>query len=171
MTRRRTFATSLAGVLLLLLLGYGAFVALAFRHEAARREAESLQRLSLDLASHIVEHWPQIADTDPAAAERAARQSVLGKLMAVNPGVQVYLLDADGRVADYLGEPDMVREPRVDLAPVRRFHPAGGRVLDVRGRMIRTVPTWRAGHSHGWSPARMECAIRHAPRCRSGCHA
>jgi signal transduction histidine kinase len=131
MKRRRTFATRLVAVLLLLLLGYGSFVALAFRHEAARREAESLQRLSQDLARHIVEHWPQIADADPAAAERAARQSVLGMLMAVNPGVQVYLLDADGRVADYLGEPGMVREPQVDLAPVRRF--LAGEALPLRG--------------------------------------
>ena len=42
-------------------------------------------------------------------------------VMTVNPGVQVYVLDADGRVAAYIGPPGMVRRVaragRMSLTP------------------------------------------------------
>lgn len=129
--RGARFATRLIAALLLVLLAYGVFVALAFRNQAAEREAEALQRVSHDLARNIVGHWPQMTAANPAEAEQAARKAVLEMLMAVNPGVQVYLLDADGRVADYLGEPGMVRVSSVDLEPVRRF--LAGQSLPLRG--------------------------------------
>ena len=115
------FAARLIAVMLAVLTGYALFVGMAFRGEATEREAEALQRVSSDLARHIVGHWPQVAASDPAAAEQAARKAVLEMLMGVNPGVQVYVLDADGKVADYLGEPGMVRTPQVELEPVRQF--------------------------------------------------
>ncbi|MFN0185020.1 MAG: sensor histidine kinase [Aquabacterium sp.] len=125
------FSARLLATLLLALAAYGAFVALSFRDDAQQREATVLQGVSRDLARHIVEHWPEVSAATPAAAERQARQSVLAMLMAVNPGVQAYLLDADGTVAEYLGEPGMVRTPAVDLAPVRAF--LAGAQLPLRG--------------------------------------
>ena len=68
---------------------------LAFRK---LHHAGPLQRLSHGLARHIVGHWPDIASPDRDEAERTARGALLSMLMTVNPGVQVYLLDADGRV-------------------------------------------------------------------------
>ena len=99
----------------MLLLAYGAFVALLGRQVAAEQEQESLQRLSHGLARHIVEHWPEIASPNRDEADRTARDALLSMLMTVNPGVQVYLLDADGRVQHYIGEPGMVRQHQVDL--------------------------------------------------------
>ncbi|MCU0868310.1 MAG: sensor histidine kinase [Burkholderiales bacterium] len=131
MTLRHGFTARVVGVIVVVLTVYAVFVALVFRHEAQEREAVALQGVSADLARHIVDHWPQITGRDPDAAERAAREAVLQMLMSVNPGVQVYLLDADGRVAEYLGEPGMVRTPSVDLDPIRRFL-AGG-ALPLRG--------------------------------------
>ena len=131
MIRVRSFSTRLTLALALLLLAYGAFVALLGRQVAAEHEQESLQRLSHGLARHIVEHWPQITLADADQADRAAREALLAMLMVVNPGVQVYVLDADGRVNAYLGEPGMVREPQVDLQPVRAF--LAGAALPLRG--------------------------------------
>ena len=131
MIRRRSFATRLTLALALLLLGFAAMVALLGRHVAAEHEQESLQRLSHGLARHIVEHWPAITESDPDQAEQAARVALLSMLMVVNPGVQVYVLDADGRVAAYIGEPGMVRQPQVDLQPVREF--LAGAALPLRG--------------------------------------
>ena len=131
MIRARSFSTRLTLALALLLLAYGAFVALLGRQLAAEHEQESLQRLSHGLARHIVEHWPQITLANVDQADRAAREALLGMLMVVNPGVQVYVLDADGRVNAYLGEPGMVREPQVDLQPVRAF--LAGAALPLRG--------------------------------------
>jgi len=126
-----SFARRLTLALAALLLGYGAFVALLGAVISQQHGQETLQRVSHGLAGHIVEHWPEITAADRDQADRAARSALLGMLMVVNPGVQVYLLDADGRVAEYLGEPGMVRQHQVDLMPVRRFL-AGGR-LPLRG--------------------------------------
>jgi signal transduction histidine kinase len=129
--RGASFTTRVSLVLALLLLGYGAFVALIGRHFAQEQAQESLQRLSHGLATHIVAQWPEIAASSPAEADVATRQALLQMLMTVNPGVQVYLLDAAGRVMHYIGEPGMVREHQVDLAAVRAF--LAGAELPLRG--------------------------------------
>ena len=122
----RSFSTRLTAALAVLLLVYGASVLLMARQMAAGQEQESLQRLSHGLARHIVGHWPQVVipgvgRSDTAQEDLAARQALLKMLMVVNPGVHVYVLDADGRVAHYIGEPGMVQQPQVDLRAVRLF--------------------------------------------------
>jgi signal transduction histidine kinase len=132
--RGASFTTRLALVLALLLLGHGAFVALIGRQYAQEQAQESLQRLSHGLAQHIVAQWPEItAAGTPGSegAEGAARKALLQMLMSVNPGVQVYLLDAAGRVQHYIGEPGMVRQYQVDLDVVRAF--LTGADLPLRG--------------------------------------
>lgn len=131
MSGSRSLTTRLTIALALLLLGFGALVGLLGRHVAAEHEQESLQRLSHGLARHIVEHWPEIILADPDQADLAARKALLSMLMVVNPGIQVYLLDADGRVRAYIGEPGMVRTEQVDLGPVRDF--LAGAALPLRG--------------------------------------
>ncbi len=119
-----------------LLVAFAGLVGFLGKHLASEHELESLQRLSHGLARHLVEHWPQVATTatDHASlslADRAAREKVLEMLMAVNPGVQAYVLNADGRVDAYLGEPGMVRVEQVDLHAVRSF--LAGADLPLRG--------------------------------------
>jgi signal transduction histidine kinase len=133
MMRRPDLAlsTRLIWTMAALLLAFGLLVATLVEVGARAREQESLQRLSHGLARHIVGHWPQISQSDPRAAEQSERKALLSMLMVVNPGIQVYLLDADGRVATYLGEPGMVREHHVDLEPIRAF--LAGASLPVLG--------------------------------------
>ena len=84
-------------------------------------------------------YLPFSADAQRLAANLAqahsfwldARQALLAMLMVVNPGVQVYVLDADGRVEAYIGQPGMVRRDQVDLGPVRSF--LRGAPLPLRG--------------------------------------
>ncbi|RDE50036.1 MAG: sensor histidine kinase [Candidatus Accumulibacter meliphilus] len=128
---RRSFSSRLTMTMALLLLAYGALVGVLGWHVAAEDEQESLQRLSHGLARHIVEHWPEITVTDRDQADRAARDALLSMLMVVNPGIQVYVLDADGRVQAYIGDPGMVQQEQVDLRPVRAF--LGGAALPLRG--------------------------------------
>jgi signal transduction histidine kinase len=126
-----SFTARLTIALALLLLAYGALVAVLARQVASEHEQESLQRLSHGLARHIVEHWPQITTADRDQSDRAAREALLSMLMVVNPGVQVYVLDADGRVNAYIGMPGMVRQQQVDLQAVRAF--LAGADLPLRG--------------------------------------
>ncbi len=60
-----------------------------------------------------------------------ARAALLSMLMVVNPGIQVYVLDADGRVQAYIGDPGMVRQEQGDLQAVRNF--LAGAALPLRG--------------------------------------
>jgi len=129
--RPLSFATRLTLMLAALLLAYAGLIAVLGRSVAAEHEQESLQRLSHGLAQHIVGHWPEITAADPSLADAAARKALLEMLMVVNPGIQVYVLDADGRVAAYIGEPGMVRRPSIDLQPVRAF--LAGAALPLRG--------------------------------------
>lgn len=123
LTRRLSLA------LAALLLTFGLLVAGIARHAAGLQEEESLQRLSYGLAAHIVGHWPAVRSADEA--DRSARTELLRMLMTVNPGIQVYLLDASGRVDHYIGEPGMVRTHQVDLGTVRSF--LAGHELPLRG--------------------------------------
>lgn len=126
------FATRLVWAMALLLLVFGLLVGLLAHVTASEREQESLQRLSHGLAQHIVEHWPQeITQLDPREADQAARDALLSMLMVVNPGIQVYVLDAQGRVNAYLGEPGMVQQQQVDLRTIRAF--LAGAALPLRG--------------------------------------
>jgi len=126
-----SFTTRLTLTLAALLLAYAGLIAVLGRSVAAEHEKEALQRLSHGLAQHIVGHWPEITAADPNQADVAARSALLQMLMVVNPGIQVYVLDADGRVAAYIGEPGMVQQPQVDLQPVRAF--LAGAPLPLRG--------------------------------------
>lgn len=129
---RAAFATRLVLAMTVLLLAFGLLVGLLAHVTASEREQESLQRLSHGLARHIVEHWPQeITQLDPREADQAARDALLSMLMVVNPGIQVYVLDADGRVNAYLGEPGMVRQQQIDLGAIRAF--LSGARLPLRG--------------------------------------
>jgi len=131
MTGSASFSSRLTLALAVLLLAYAAFVGLLGRHVASEYEQESLQRLSHGLARHIVEHWAEITVSDPDEADRAARAALLSMLMVVNPGIQVYVLDANGRVQAYIGEPGMVLLEQVDLTVVRAF--LAGAALPLRG--------------------------------------
>lgn len=132
MTRRtRSIGVVLVIVISVLLIAYGAFVALVVRHTARHYEEESLQRLSYGLAGHIAEHWPEVADHARDLADQRARDALLTMLMTVNPGIQVYLLDAGGHIEAYIGDQSLVREKQVELGPIRAF--LSGQALPLFG--------------------------------------
>jgi signal transduction histidine kinase len=118
-------------VLALLLAAFAAGLSWHGLRLADLRQDEALQRLSAPLARHIVGHWPALQGQGVDAADPLARERLIEMLMTVNPGIQVYTLDATGRVQHYFGEPGMVRSPQVDLAPVREF--LAGAALPLRG--------------------------------------
>ncbi len=123
------FAQRLTLTLAALLLVFGAAVATLGRQAALDQEIEAQQALARGLAGHIVAHWPEIAET--GTPDRAVQHELLRMLMIVNPNIQVYLLDQNGRVDAYIGEPGMVRTEQVDLPRVRAF--LGGADLPLLG--------------------------------------
>jgi len=75
------------------------------------------QRLSRTLAEHLTEERTLFRDG------RVHEETVaeIKKLMAINPHIEVYLLDAQGAILAYSAPPGKVKRRRVSLGPVRRF--------------------------------------------------
>lgn len=83
---------------------------------AARHEQEVVQRLSLGLAGHIAGRGELM---DRGGMREPAVRALFAQLMAVNPSVEVYLLDSRGRVLGHDAPSGRLRRDRVDLAPLR----------------------------------------------------
>lgn len=98
-----------------------------------QHEQETVQRLSAGLAGHIASN-SELMDRDGWKPQ--AVRDLFNKLMAVNPSVEVYLLDRDGRVVAS-GAPRRLRRDQVDLAPIR--HLLAGQSLPLFGDDPRSL--------------------------------
>lgn len=81
-------------------------------------DQEVIQALSHDLAFHIAHNSALMGADGPKAG---ALRTLFGQLMAVNPSVEVYLLDTSGRITGDDAPPGHIRRSRIDLQPVQRF--------------------------------------------------
>jgi two-component system OmpR family sensor kinase len=75
------------------------------------------QRLAADLATHLAGR--NLLRPDPATQARARAE--IKELMAINPSVEVYLLNAQGKILTYSVPPAEVKRQRVSLIPLRQF--------------------------------------------------
>ena len=81
-------------------------------------DQQVIQGVSHDLAAHIAQNGPLIDQTGPRADMLRA---LFSQLMAVNPSVEVYLLDANGAIRGDDAPPGHVKRVHVDVRPIRRF--------------------------------------------------
>ena len=81
-------------------------------------ELEVVQGLSRDLAQHIARDT-QLMDANGLKPE--ALRGLFSQLMLVNPSVEVYLLDNQGRVIGDAAPEGHLRREQVDLAPLQRL--------------------------------------------------
>eukprot|EP01132_Coremiostelium_polycephalum_P022564 gene22564-26786_t len=91
-------------------------------------ELEVVQGLSRDLAAHIARDT-QLMDADGLKPD--AVRNLFSQLMLVNPSVEVYLLDINGRVVGNAAPSGHLRRDQVNLEPVRRF--LSGAMLPILG--------------------------------------
>ena len=112
----------LPAALVLLFLTIGIAMVLLTRVSADRYYQEITQRLNAPVAMYVAEEAPLIRE---GTVNTAALQSLAHQAMIINPSVEVYLLDTEGRVlAHDLGTEAPLRQ-RIALAPVRRFLSSG----------------------------------------------
>ncbi len=95
----------------LLFLADGLFTTRAFLREVS-------QKLHRDLARNLVKEALLLEE---GRLNEAALEEIFHDLMVINPSIEVYLLDPEGRILEYSAPPERVRLERVSLAPVRRF--------------------------------------------------
>lgn len=85
-------------------------------HSNELHEQVVIQRLSSGLAEHIAGNS---ALMDPGGLNPAAVHGLFGKLMDVNPSVEVYLLGLDGHIQAQAAPPGHLKRDRVGVAPIR----------------------------------------------------
>ena len=132
----RTLYSRLAAVLLALFALVGVVSVVATLHFFELYNEESNQRLNQPLARHLADQMLlfSLADANP---ERL--RSMFDMQMIVNPSIQIYLLDAGGRIVAYSASPGEVKLERVDLAPVHCI-PGPQRRTFRSAATIRAIP-------------------------------
>jgi signal transduction histidine kinase len=98
------------------------------------REEEVIQGLSRGLAAHIAQRTELM---DAGGLKSDAVRRLFAQLMVVNPSVEVYLLDAQGRIAGDDAPPGHIKRNRIELAPVRHF--LAGAPLPILGDDPRSI--------------------------------
>jgi len=118
----------LVAVLLGLLLGLGAILITINFYSTKRYEEEVVQRLNRALASSLVAEDVLLVDGE---VNEQALEHVFHTLMIINPSIEVYLLDLEGRVVQH-SSPGKVRHDSIDIEPIKAFL-ADGAELPILG--------------------------------------
>ena len=91
----RTLYGKLSAVLLLLFVGIGVLFIVLTLFTTRVHLQEMTQKLNRSLASHIASENPLIRN---GRVEEDAAREIFHMLMVVHPGIEVYLLDAEGKI-------------------------------------------------------------------------
>jgi len=114
----RTLYAKLALVLLGLLAMVGGLLVVVSVTSTELYQQEANQKLNRTLAELIVSEKNLLQGR---RVNDAVVKNLFSMLMAVNPSIEVYLLDRDGAILSYSAEPGKVKRRAVDLGPVTAF--------------------------------------------------
>lgn len=154
MLQRLSLSQRLSAVFVALLLACCAASVALQLSGSEKHEQEVIQRLSQDLAPQIA-RYPELME--PQGLNPSAVHGLFDKLMAVNPSVEVYLLDERGRIQSYSAPEGAVKRSQVNLAPVRQL--LSGGALPVFGddprspdgkKVFSVAPLQAAGRDAGY---------------------
>lgn len=135
----RTLYSKLAGVLLLLFLVVGTALVLTTLHFFAAFNLETTQKLNQNLAHHLLEQNRLIT---PQGYDAQRMKSLFDMQMAINPAIEIYLLDRSGGVLEYSAAPGKVKLRQVALDPIRRFVSGAAR-FPILGNDPRNPGIWK----------------------------
>jgi len=125
----RTLYGKLSAVLLLLFLGIGTLFVLLTLFTTRVHLQEMTQKLNRSLARHIASETTLIRS---GRVQEGPIREIFHMLMAVHPGIEVYLLDKEGKILAYSAPPGKVKRERVSLTPLKTFL-AGTEALPILG--------------------------------------
>lgn len=83
-----------------------------------RSEQEVVQRVNRALAANLVGEDVLLVDGE---VNEAALEQVFHTLMVINPSIEVYLLDMQGRLVQHSAPPGSIERRTVDVGPIRAF--------------------------------------------------
>lgn len=86
-----------------------------------RFHQELTQQLHRNLAGYIVSHLPQPLLDEGGNANQKMMKHIAEQVMAINPQVEVYLLDRDGQILGHALPQPAVVQSQVNMSPVHAF--------------------------------------------------
>lgn len=128
------FARLSAAFLAIILLTGGGFY-LVDQFSTQRYYEELTQRLNGSIAMYVTGERTLIKS---GVVNREALELLAQQAMVINPTVEVYLLDTEGRILGHAMPPESMQTDRVDLLPVRQLI-AGGVEMPFRGTDPRNL--------------------------------
>jgi signal transduction histidine kinase len=115
----KRFYVRLSSLFLVLLLVMGTAQVLISMRIAEQRQIEVDQLVNWDLAADMVAEIEPVLAADGSITDVG---SVIHYMMVLNPAIEIYLLDATGKILAFFAEPGKeVRQKSVDLGPIRAF--------------------------------------------------
>lgn len=117
----QTLHGKLSAVLLALLCLIGILYMVLTVFTTRQYLQEVNQKLNRHLAADLTAHLAAKGLLRPQPQVQARARVEISELMAINPSVEVYLLDSQGRILTYSAPPAEVKRQQVSLTPVLRF--------------------------------------------------
>ena len=114
----RTLYSRLALTLFILLCVVGLILNQLIRHSSDMYQQEVSQKLNSKLATNIVDDQPLIQGQQ---VNRDALNALFDQLMVINPSIEIYLLDLQGKVMAYSAPEGKVKRSVIALDPIKEF--------------------------------------------------
>ncbi|WP_417543356.1 ATP-binding protein [Marinobacter sp.] len=111
------YARLALGLFLLLVIVGGLFTVLSL-YSVREYSAAVNQALNRDLASHLVSDRNLVTD---GRINHSELERLFDLYMSINPSIEIYLLDQEGRILSYSANPAKIKLKHVSLEPVRRL--------------------------------------------------
>jgi signal transduction histidine kinase len=106
-------------IFLAVLAVFAAFAIYISVRAASHYSEEVNQRLNRNLASNMLDVIGPLIDKD--SINRDALADIMHSMMVINPSVEVYLLNPEGKILSYVAPDKVVKLERVGLDPIRSF--------------------------------------------------
>ncbi len=125
----RSLYGRLALGLVLILLTVGAVYTVSVRYLTQQWQQTATQHLNRDLARNLVDDRRIVVD---GRIDVDAMKKTFMAYMSINPSIEIYYLDLDGRILSYSADPGKVKRERVSLEPIEAFL-SGTAILPLLG--------------------------------------
>ena len=127
MNLKHTLYWRLSLGLLCLLLMLGATYVVITTYTVRNYFKETSQKLNRGVAEHTLQEVHPFTETGEVNQEALGK--IMHSMMAVNPGIEVYLLDPEGKIISFVVLDKKVKLTQIDLAPIQKFIDCKGEEL------------------------------------------
>ncbi len=114
----QTLYARLSAVLVLVFIVIGVIYAVISTSAVKSYIQEFTQHFNRDLARRIVADQNLVEE---GRLNEKALKDTFSAYMDINPSIEIYLLDLEGRILSFSADPGRVKRQRVDLAPIQAF--------------------------------------------------